>query len=393
VRLVLHHRTQGQGVEGVHLLGMAGGFTRAGMEVEIVSPPGVRVGTAEESGAGAPSEPKRLWRVLADHAPEVLFELMEIAYNVPAYFRLRRALRAPGTVALYERYAFFNVAGALAAGAARVPLVLEVNYTAETPLYRRRSRLLRPLARLMERFAFRRADRIAAVSSVLSRQIAADGVDPERVVTIPNAADTERFRPDISGSAVRARYGLEGARVIGFTGAFFPWHGVGFFLEALPELLREIPSAAALLVGEGPERPALEARVRESGLSDRVRFTGWVGHDKLPEHIAAFDIAVMPDSNEYGSPMKIYEYMAMGKPVVAPRLGPLEDGIRDGETGVLFPRGEVWALRAALAGLLRDEPRRAAMGMRAREHVVAGHTWDRNAARVVDLLPPPRRTR
>jgi glycosyltransferase involved in cell wall biosynthesis len=385
VRLVLHHRTQGQGVEGVHLLGMAGGFQRAGLEVEIVSPPGVRVGTTSE--AGAPTGLKRLWRVLADHVPELLFELMEIAYNVPAYFRLRHALRARGTVALYERYAFFNVAGALAARAARVPLVLEVNYTAETPLYRRRSGLLRPLARRMERYAFQGADRIAAVSTVLSRQITAAGIEAERVVTIPNAADAERFRPDISGSAVRERYGLEGARVIGFTGAFFPWHGVALLINALPELLRAIPSAAALLVGEGPERAALEARVRESGLSDRVRFTGWVGHDKLPEHVAAFDVAVMPDSNEYGSPMKIYEYMAMGKPVVAPRLGPLEDGIQDGETGVLFPRGEVWALREALAGLLRDDARRAAMGKSAREHVVARHTWDRNAARVVAILP------
>ncbi len=364
---------------------MAGAFQRAGLEVEIVSPPGVRVGTASESGA--PPGQKRPWAALADHVPELLFELMEIVYNVPAYFRLRRALRAPGTVALYERYAFFNVAGALAARSARVPLVLEVNYTADTPLYRRRSRLLRPLARRLERHVFRSADRIAAVSTVLSRQIAADGVDAERVVTIPNAADAERFRPEISGSEVRKRYGLEGARVIGFTGAFFPWHGVALLIEALPELFREIPSAAALLVGEGPERAALEARVRESGLSDRVRFAGWVGHDKLPEHVAAFDVAVMPDSNEYGSPMKIYEYMAMGKPVVAPRLGPLEDGIRDGETGVLFPRGEVWALREALAGLLRDDARRAAMGEWAREHVVTRHTWDRNAARIVALLP------
>jgi glycosyltransferase involved in cell wall biosynthesis len=385
MRIVLHHRTQGQGVEGVHLLGMARGFASAGAEVAIVSPPGVRVQGSRDPATPAAS-PRGPWRALAERLPEFLFELAEIAYNVPAYLRLRRALRMFGAQALYERYAFFNVAGALAARSARVPLILEVNYTASTPLYRRRSRLLLPLARAAERFVFRRAHLVAAVSSVLSRRVAEAGVPAERIVTLPNAADPERFRPELSGLGVRARYGLDGARVIGFTGAFFPWHGVRLLIDALPGLLREVPDAAVLLVGEGPERPDLEERVRKAGLEKRVRFTGWVGHEELPAHVAAFDVAVMPDSNEYGSPMKIYEYMAMGKPVVAPRLGPLQDGVRDGETGILFERLDASALEAALSSLLRDEARRLRMGTRAREHVLESHTWLRNAERILARL-------
>src|SRR6185436_5677161 len=161
MRILLHHRTQGQGVEGVHLLGMARGFAATGADVAIVSPPGVAV---DGSDARA-SKPRTPWRALAERLPEFVFELMEIAYNVPAYFRLRRALRSFRADALYERYAFFNVAGALAARAARVPLILEVNYTATTPLYRKRSRALLPLARAAERFVFGRAARIAAVST------------------------------------------------------------------------------------------------------------------------------------------------------------------------------------------------------------------------------------
>jgi glycosyltransferase involved in cell wall biosynthesis len=388
MRLVVDHRTQGHGVEGVHLLGMARAFERAGAAVEIVSPPGVEVGrsgTAPRRAAGL----RGLWWMLAEHVPETLFELMEIAYNLPAFFRIRRALKTPRADALYERYAFFHLAGAVAAGIAGVPLILEVNYTASTPLYRRRSPLLRPLARAVERFVFRRARLIVAVSSVLRDVIVAGGIPADRVLTLPNAADPDRFRPEISGAAVRARHGLEGARVVGFTGAFFPWHGVGFLLDVLAQLLREMPDAAALLVGDGPERRILEERVRREGLEERVRFAGWIGHDALPEHVAAFDIAVMPDSNEYGSPMKIFEYMAMGKPVVAPRLGPLADGIVDGETGILFPQRDATALGAALATLLRDEARRARMGERARAHVLANHTWDRNAARVLERIGAP----
>jgi glycosyltransferase involved in cell wall biosynthesis len=385
LRLVVDHRTQGQGVEGVHLLGMARAFERAGAQVAIVSPPGVEVGRPGAAPRKAPGL-RGLWWMLAEHVPETLFELMEMAYNVPAYFRLRRALLTPPADALYERYAFFHVAGALAASAAGVPLILEVNYTAATPLYRSRSRLLRPLARAAERFVFRRARLIVAVSSVLRDAIVAGGIPADRVLTLPNAADPDRFRPEISGEAVRERYGLRGARVVGFTGAFFPWHGVGFLLDALAALLRDMPEAAALLVGDGPERPILEERVRREGLEARVRFAGWIGHDGLPEHVAAFDIAVMPDSNEYGSPMKIYEYMAMGKPVVAPRLGPLADGIVDGATGILFPRRDPAALQAALASLLGDEALRARMGASARAHVLAHHTWDRNAARVLERI-------
>jgi len=370
----------------VHLLGMARAFERAGLEVAIVSPPGVEVGNPgarPDRGAGL----RRIWWTLAEKVPEFFFELMEIAYNVPAYFRLRRALREPGTVALYERYAFFGVAGALAAKSAGVPLVLEVNYTTETPLYRRRSRLLRPLAARAERYVFRRADRIAAVSTQLTREVAAGGIPAGSIVMVPNAADPSRFRAEVSGDAVRARYGFENARVIGFTGAFFPWHGLALLLEALPELFRVIPNAAALLIGEGPERASLEEKARRDGLAGRVRFAGWIGHEELPAHVAAFDVAVMPDSNDYGSPMKIYEYMAMGKPVVAPRLGPLEDGIRDGDTGLLFKPRDAAALRESLAALLQDDARRAAMGARAREHVLQNHTWDRNAARILELLP------
>lgn len=385
MRLILDHRTQGQGVESVHLLGMAHAFEQAGVSVGIVSPPGVEIrrpGAVPRKSAGL----RGLWWILAEHVPEFFFEMMEIAYNIPAFVRVLRALQAPRADVLYERYAFFHIAGALAARAAGVPLVLEVNYAVSTPLFRRRSRLLRPLVRAAERFVFHRARLIVAVSTVLRDTVVADGIPPERVLTLPNAADPERFRPEISGAAVRARHGLDGARVVGFTGAFFPWHGVGFLLDALSGLLREMPDAAALLVGDGPERGALEERVRREGLEERVRFAGWIGHDKLPEHVAAFDVAVMPDSNEYGSPMKIYEYMSMGKPVVAPRLGPLADGIVDGETGILFPRRDAAALRAALGALLGNEERRVRMGAQARAHVLANHTWDRNVTRVLERL-------
>ena len=387
----MHHRTQGQWVEAVHLLGMARGFQSNGCAVEIVSPPGVTLGDAPEASPGG-GRLRGMWRLLADRAPELLFELGEIAYNVPAYFRIRRAIRTQGASFLYERHAFLNVAGAWAARSLGVPYVVEANYTTATPLYRRRSRLLAPLARAAERNVFGRAAAIAAVSSRLREQILEAGVPAERVIVTPNAADPARFRPlPEEGIAMRDRLGLRGAKIIGFSGAFFPWHGVDMILEALPRITRSVPEAAVLLLGDGPQRAILESRAREAGLADRVRFAGWVAHDALPAHIAAFDVAVMPDSNDYGSPMKIFEYMAMGKPVVAPRLGPLEDGIVDGGTGRLFPQRDVSAFAEALTEILANDDLRRQMGEAAVGHVLAHHTWDRNAARVLATQAPPGR--
>jgi glycosyltransferase involved in cell wall biosynthesis len=385
MRIVIHHRTQGQGVEGVHLLGMARGFEACGAEVLVLSPPGVVAGSISEAPRGRGGL-RRFWRAAADHAPEFLFELLEIGYNASATTRIRRALRIPPANLLYERYAYFNVAGLLAARSAGVPVALEVNYTLDTPLHRRRNRLLRPLARATERFLMRHATLVATVSSPLRDQVLAAGVDPARVIVLPNAADPERFHPGVQGDRVRAEQGLSGKRVIGFSGAFLAWHGVDMILDALPEVRRRVPEVAVLLLGDGPLRSKLQARVQAEGLGDIVRFAGWTPHDRLPEYLAAFDLAVMPDSNEYGSPMKIYEYMAMGKPVVAPRLRPLEDGVEHGKVGLLVPRRDVAAFAAALAELLGDPERSAKMGRAAREHVLHHHTWARNAARVLERL-------
>lgn len=372
----------------MHLLGMAHGFELRGCRVVIASPPGVEIGMAGEAPAGGRGL-RRIWYHLAERAPEILFELSEIAYNLPAFLRLRAAAAAHSSELIYERYAFFNLSGLWVARARRVPLVVEANYTMATPLYRRRSRLLAPLARAIERHLFRRADRIVAVSSYLRDQIVATGIPASRVLVVPNAADPARFHPDpAAGERVRGRFGLRGAKVIGFSGAFFPWHGVDMIVEALPSIIARVPNAAVLLLGDGPQRGTLVELARSKGLEDRVKIAGWVGHEELPAHVAAFDVAVMPDSNEYGSPMKIYEYMAMGVPVVAPRLGPLADGIVDGETGRLVPRRDLASFAGALVDLLSDETLRSRMGARAADHVARNHTWERNAARVLESLAP-----
>jgi sugar transferase (PEP-CTERM/EpsH1 system associated) len=140
------------------------------------------------------------------------------------------------------------------------------------------------------------------------------------------------------------------------------------------------------LIGDGPVKNDIQRKAKGLNIEEKVIFIGRVEPQYMPEYISLFDIAVMPDSNNYGSPMKIFEYMAMGKPVVAPRLGPLEDGIEDGKQGILFTQHNREELGAALKRLCLDDNLRLKMGDAARKNILDNHTWIKNAEVTLELL-------
>jgi len=218
------------------------------------------------------------------------------------------------------------------------------------------------------------------------------GVPENRIRVTPNAVDVERFDSDrISGAGIRARYGLGGETVIGFAGSFTKWHGLDLLIEATAGLMAEFPGLRLLLVGDGARRQASEALAAELGIADRVVFTGKVPHAEMPEHMAAMDLGVMPASNVYGSPMKVFEYMAMGRPAVAPRYRPLEEAIVDGEDGLLFTPGDGASLQNCLRAMVSDPAFRLRLGQAARAKVRSRHQWIHNAEAVIQLAQANRR--
>ena len=323
---------------------------------------------------------------ISRHLPELVFELAEIAYNVVALVRMSGRFGAVPLDLVFERYAIFSVAGVLYARRRGCRWILEVNYTARSPLVRRRSALLKPLAVRIDRWLFRRADGLVAVSSPLRDELVeVYGVAPERIVVLPNAADPERFSPQVPAVERISGRTHAGRRVIGFVGGFYPWHGLPLLVEAFARLVDRFDDLLLLLIGDGPERTTVERLVAERGLTDRVILTGKVDHEGLPAHLAAFHVGVMPDSNAYGSPMKIFEYMAMARPVVVPDYAPLLDAVTDGVEGRVFRRGDVDSLTEALAGILADDETHRRMGAAARAAVVRVHNWRANARTVLAL--------
>ena len=387
MRILYHHRTQGRGVEAVHISGVCSGLRELGCDVEILGPPAVSVDpdhvvSAESGMTGT------VWGKIARRVPQFAFEIMEIAYNACAVPRLWGKCRTARPEFIYERYALYNMSGIMVGRLTRTPVVLEVNETVDVDRTRQGKSLKMPfLARWFERLIFRNAHSVVAVSGYLRDKVIAAGAHSDRVHVTPNAVDARWLETtSASGDTVRDRHKLHGKTVVGFAGSFTKWHRVDLLISASTVLLDEFPRLHLLLVGDGALRAQTEALVQELGISDRVTFAGKVPYADMPNYIAASDIGVMPESNTFGSPMKVFEYMAVGCTPVAPRYGPLEEVIVDGQTGLLFtPRDEV-SLTACLRALLETPDYRRSLGAAAREKVIAHHLWRSNARVILDAL-------
>ncbi|HEX8138283.1 MAG TPA: glycosyltransferase family 4 protein [Pyrinomonadaceae bacterium] len=291
---------------------------------------------------------------------------------------------------IYQRYSRFTSAGVEASLRTRRPLFLEYNGSEVwVGRYWDRVGMLGLLARF-ERLNLRAAARIFVVSEVERRNLLRAGVVPSKIVVNPNGVDAEKFRPGVGGPEERERLGVGPTEtLVGFVGTFGPWHGV----LALAQAITLVPKRAGIrfmLVGAGSLREEAERVVREAGASERVIFTGVVEHGRVPSLLDACDILVSPhvpleDGSEFfGSPTKLFEYMAMGKAIVASRLGQIGDVLKHEETALLTEPGDERALCEAIVRLSNSPELRRRLGQAARLEALAHHTWAHNAERVLD---------
>ncbi len=387
MRILYHFRTQGTGAEGVHIAGMATAFAQLGHTVVFSSPTGVDPRAKAGADPFGSNRRRSLLARLAARAPALVFELLEVAYNFVCYPRLRTLLASSPCDFIYERHAFFLSATAFLAQRWRIPLVVEVNELAGDERVRA-TPWLTPLARVADRLTFQRAQLIVVVSPHLRRRIAAMGIPAEKILVLPNAVDEATLDAHADGGAVRQRHHCGEAVVIGFVGWFVPWHRLDVLLALFAGLAKADPQLRLLLVGDGPLAQTLAAQATVLGVRDRVIFTGPVPHAEVPDYIAAMDICVVPHSNEYRSPIKLFEYLACGRAVVAPRTEPIAAVLHDGENGLLFDPEKPGDLATQIARLVSAPRDRERLGMAARRDVGERHTWRRNAERVLAALRP-----
>jgi len=219
-------------------------------------------------------------------------------------------------------------------------------------------------------------------------------VRSDRLVFVEASADTEKFRPNEAwGRMVREKYGLGGAVVVGYVGTFAGWHGIEDLIHASLIVARRCPNVRFLMVG--PNYEWAERLTAERGVKNLFTFTGPIPYDQVPWFINAADVLVAPYNparselrRRYGigSPLKLFEYMACGKPVVATAVPPIRRVVRDGVNALLVPPGDVNALADAIIRLIEDPPFAGRLGKTARKEVVGRYSWEHFASRLQDLM-------
>ena len=378
MKILYHHRTASKDGQAVHIEEMVHALRQRGHEVRVVAPAPAQA----EGMGGTVGWVQRLRQAL----PKAAYELLELAYSVVAYRRLAQAAREFQPDVLYERYNLFLLAGVLLRRRTGIPLLLEVN----APLAHERRQFgglgLPAMADWAEGLAWRSADVVLPVTAVLAADVRARGVPDSRIEVVPNGINQAQFQPGDGAAATRRRLGWQtDDLVLGFTGFVRDWHGVD-------KVVRWMSSGAApanaklLMVGDGPARADLEALAAQLQLSDRVHFTGVVNRDAVPALVAAFDIALQPAVVPYASPLKLFEYLALGRAIVAPARPNLLEVLDDGENALLFDDARPGALEQALQRLCGDAGLRARLGAGAQATIERRQlTWDGNAQRVGGL--------
>jgi glycosyltransferase involved in cell wall biosynthesis len=326
----------------------------------------------------------------------VFRESVAVSYNRAFVAGVKKLLGERKPAFLYQRHGRFVVAGALLAKRLRCPLVLEYNGS-EVWITKHwdPTRFPRWL-KLCEEISLAAASVIVVVSDVLREQLIERGIAADKIIVNPNAVDPAQFHPGCGGEAVRKQLGFEtDDKVVGFIGTFSYWHGISVLQAAIDMILKEEEDARCstklrfLLIGDGPLHAELRENLASYSKKGRVVFTGQVSHDLAPAYLDSADILVsphvpMPDGKPFfGSPTKLFEYMASGKAIVASDLDQLARVLTHQRTAWLVEPGNAKELAAAIRLLAVDPEMRQQLGQNAREEALREHTWERNAVRVL----------
>lgn len=291
---------------------------------------------------------------------------------------------------LHERYNLLSIGGVLASIRLGVPFVLEVNADL---LEQRRFKgtpergLRRWYSSWTTRLCFRRATGIICISAGLRDHLAERWkVDERKLFVLPCAADITSFEGLPAAQDIRRDLGFGDEPVVMWVGGFYPWHDLETLTQSFSRVIQQVPSAKLVLIGDGETRSQVQEQTNSLGLNGSVVFTGNIPHREIPRWLSLADITVAPSAGipesqgGTGTPLKIFEYMAAGKPTVATRSRQVREVMTHGEDGLLVDPGDADDMTAALVRLLKSPEERQNLGQVARKNAVQRHSWEKYGA-------------
>lgn len=370
---------------GTHMREMIQAFRDLGHEVQPLIMGGENL--ADENDTGGYSQKRSLKSILKPWVPASIWSSLKdlnlVRFDRFAARELRNMVDQFQPDLIYERAAYLQSSGVRIAQETGTRHILEMNapYTEEHVAFNGNS-IFVGRAEKTEATQLQLTNRICVVSSALETYFREKhGLGHEKFLITPNAVDPLKLKVDTEEvKRLREELGLTGQFVVGFVGSIFPWHGVDLLVAGFHQVDRE--NTRLLIVGDGETLPDIQQQVRDVGIESQVVFTGNIPHKAVFNYLDLMDITVMAKSNWYGSPVKIFEYGAMGKAIIAPDNVPVNDVMENRKDGLLV-QASVDQLVEAIRLLIDDEALRTELSDSFQQKVLKQYTWKHIAQKIL----------
>ena len=364
-----------------HMAKTIKGFETAGHRV-------IKLIAGEAQGA---EEAQRTYRKMNGYLPRraarMIRDVYEVAYDHKLYRKWLPLAQKEPVHFVYERMNQLHTCGLRLARQLGAPFVIEINDPMRQSVTVDLSGLMKRYAIYLEDRLVRESDFVVLGSEELKKSYVQRGFRGDKLLVLYPTADLELFRPGSAPDGIKRQFGLEKKVVIGFVAGDISagWRRTDLLLEVFQELVRGNPQIGALVVGGREARPA-QTHSASNDTAPAVTFTGKVPYSEVPRYINAMDICVIPNATWYGSPTKLFEYGAMGRPVVASKFPPIEEIIVHGISGLLFKPNDKADMMRQILTLVESPGKRDQLGSTLRKKIEASYTWERNTERMIGAV-------
>lgn len=318
-------------------------------------------------------------------------EVLNLPYNRKVTNELTKIIEREKPDFLYQHHADFNYSGTILKKKLGLPFFLQCESVQFWIKEKWGKIYLKKLLRDIEEIQWDQSDAIFVISEEVKRHIVSFGVDENKIYVNSSSVNPDVFHPDIDGSVIRKKYNLCDKFVIGFTGTFAPWHGVEILAESVKIITNSIKNAIVFFVGDGMLRPKIEEILKRDNVENKAIITGMQPFELMPEFIAACDVVVSPcvqtdESTEFfNSPIKLFEYLGMGKPIVASNVGQQSYVIQNEVNGIHCNQKSPEDLAEGIIKLYKNPDLSNKISIQARKDAVEKYNWINNSKRIIDV--------
>ena len=324
-------------------------------------------------------------------------ELPLLHYNDQLSFDSDHILKDRSLSLVYQRYALYNYSGLQLALSRNISFVLEYNGS-EIWINKNWSQALKyeNLAEQIELLNLNGADVVVVVSTPSRDELLERGIDKDKILVNPNGVDPDIYSPEVDGSVIRRKYNLQDKTVIGFIGTFGKWHGAEVLAKAFGLLLQKHPqyrnNIRLIMIGNGHTMAQVKQELETYEVTQECILTGIVPQEEGPAHLAACDLLASPHVPNpdgtpfFGSPTKLFEYMAMGKGIIASDLDQIGEVLEHDQTAWMVKPGDADSLMLGLKTMIDNPETSKRLGEAARREVVAKYTWKEHTRKIIEKL-------